>query len=43
MKCRYNPRKEELSEENISDIEKNDEVVQNILREFQFKKYVKNS
>ena len=42
LKCRYNPTKEEINEQNQDEIEQNDEVIQNILREYQFTKYMKN-
>jgi hypothetical protein len=42
LKCRYNPRKDEVNELNEDALEMGDEVIQNILREFSFKKYVIN-
>ena len=41
LKCRYNPKKEEINEENQDEIEQADGVISNILREYQFTKYVK--
>ena len=41
LKCRYNPKKDEITEENQEQIEKDDEVISNILREYQFSHYQK--
>ena len=41
LKCRYNPKKEEINEENQDEIEQADGVISNILREYQFTKYTK--
>ena len=41
MKCRYNPRKHEIKDEGSTDLSgKNDEVINNIAREFKFRKFV---
>ena len=42
LKCRYNPKKDEITEENQDQIEQGDEVINNILREYEFTKYIKN-
>jgi len=42
LKCRYNPRKDEIDDITKEKMGENDEVVQNVMREFHFKKYVKN-
>ncbi len=42
LKCRYNPRKIDFKDENNAEMTgANDEVIQNIAREFKFRKYVK--
>ena len=41
LKCRYNPKQDEITEDNQDQIEKEDEVLTNILREYQFAKYKK--
>ncbi len=41
LKCRYNPKQDEITEENQDQIEKEDEVLSNILREYQFANYKK--
>ena len=41
LKCRYNPKQDEITEENQDQIEKEDEVLTNILREYQFANYKK--
>lgn len=42
LKCRYNPRKEDINPSSEELLCQADEVIQNVLREFQFKKYIKN-
>ena len=41
LKCRYNPKQDEITEDNQDQIEKEDEVLTNILREYQFTNYKK--
>lgn len=41
MKCRYNPKKSELEDIDVQNDGTNDEVIQNILREYKFKGYTK--
>jgi len=43
LKCRYNPKKSELDDTNEVNQGMNDEVIQNILREYKFKGYSKNN
>ncbi len=42
LKCRYNPKKDEITEEHQKQLEEDDDVIQNIYREYQFVNYVKN-
>lgn len=43
LKCRYNPKKSELDEASEENQGLNDEVIENILREYKFKGYSKNN
>jgi hypothetical protein len=42
LKCRYNPKKSETLESNENNDGTNDEVIQNVMREYKFKGYSKN-
>lgn len=42
LKCRYNPKQDEITEENQDKIEQEDTVIDNILREYKFVKYAKD-